>query len=262
MKINFWNGNKSNARQVYEYKVLETTLAATEQAYGDWTLGNDCTDFPTIEGEASVFRSKGFDVFATVAGNPKLANERKIVINAPLMKGLLGYRLLIVREGNLPQFAEVSTASQMQKLALGIPFSWADAALFRFNGYRVVEGGTYDELFERLKSDEFDYVSLGANEVEEAFEARAFPVGGMSLEASILIYYPFPLLFYVNPDRPELAKRIEEGLDRIIKNGALDRLFEEQYGDLVARLRLKDRNMFRLENPNLSEELAAVMSTY
>ena len=150
----------------------------------------------------------------------------------------------------------------MQKLALGIPFSWADAALFRFNGYPVVEGGTYDELFDRLKSGEFDYVTLGANEIEEAFEARAFPVGGLSLEDSLLIYYPFPLLFYVNPDKPELAKRIEEGLDRIIENGAFDRLFNEQYGDLVTRLRLKERTTFRLKNPNLSEELAAVMSAY
>ncbi|MBC8206433.1 MAG: hypothetical protein ISR85_05830 [Kiritimatiellales bacterium] len=259
MKINFWNGNKSNARQVYELQILEAALAATEQEFGAWTLESDCTDFPTIEGEASVFRSKGFDLFATVAGNPKLANERKIVINTPLMKGLLGYRLLIVRENDLPRFAQVDTASQMQKLALGIPFSWADADLFRFNGYTVVEGGTYDELFDRLKSGEFDYVTLGANEIEEAFEARAFPVGGLNLEASLLIYYPFPLLFYVNPDQPELAKRIEEGLDRIIENGALDRLFEEQYGDLVARLRLKERKTFRLENPNLSDELAVVM---
>ena len=260
MKINFWNGNKSHARQVYELQILEAALAATEQAFGGWTLGNDCTDFPTVEGEASVFRSKGFDVFATVAGNPKLANERKIVINTPLMKGLLGYRLLIVREIDLPRFAQVDEAGQMQKLALGIPFSWADAALFRFNGYTVVEGGTYDELFDRLKSGEFDYVTLGANEIEEAFAARALPVGGLCLEASLLIYYPFPLLFYVNPDKPELAKRIEEGLDRIIENGALDQLFREQYGDLVTRLRLKDRTTFRLENPNLSEELTAVMS--
>ena len=262
MKINFWNGNKSDVRQVYERKVLEATLAATEQAHGDWTLENDCTDFPTIEGEASVFRSKGFDVFATVAGNPKLANECKIVINTPLMKGLLGYRLLIVREDDLPRFAQVGTAGQLQKLSLGIPFSWADAALFRFNGYNVVEGGTYDELFERLKAGEFDYVSLGANEIEEAYEARALPLGGLSLETSILIYYPFPLLFYVNPDKPELAERIEEGLDCIIENGSLDRLFEEQYGNLGARQRLKDRTMFRLKNPNLSKEAAALMSAY
>tara|TARA_B110000037_G_scaffold132737_1_gene150654 strand:+ start:3756 stop:4127 length:372 start_codon:yes stop_codon:yes gene_type:complete len=119
--IRFWNGNKSDSRQNYERLVLETALASTEFDYGPFQLQTDCTDYPTVEGEADVFRSKNYDVFATVSGNPKLKDEKKIVIDIPLMKGLLGYRLLIIRKEDIDRFSNISSEQQIQNLTVGIP---------------------------------------------------------------------------------------------------------------------------------------------
>ncbi len=255
-EIKFWNANKTTSRQIYELEVLEAALKATRNRYGDWTLLEDKTDYPAAEDEASIFRVKGFDIFATVAGNLKLANEAKIIIPIPLMKGLLGYRILIIRESDREKFAAMTAAQQLKTLRLGIPNTWADAELFRYNGYSVVEKGSFDDLFVRLRDKEFDYVSFGANEVDGVFNGRAKLAGDLITESSLLLYYPFPLVFYVNPTNPLLAKRITSGLKTIARNGILDTLFKKHYGIFIDKLNLKNRHIIRLENPMLPQEMA------
>lgn len=253
--IKFWNGNKTSSRQAYERDVLEAVLDVTRKGYGEIPLVEDLTDYPSPADEAAIFRLKGFDIFGTVAGNPKLAEEDKIIIPHPMMKGLLGYRLLITRSTDQERFATITTATELQQQRLGIPLGWADAALFRHNGYPVEEKGTFDELFTRLRDHQFDYVSFGANEVEGVYQDRAATVGGLHVDEHLLLYYPFPLVFYVNPEKTELARRIDQGMQIIINNGQLDEIFQRHYGNLVERLQLKDRQLISLANPLLPPEL-------
>lgn len=249
--IKLWNGNKTTARQTYEREVLEAALNATRATYGEWTLQNDTTDLPTAEEEGSVFRTKGFDIFGTVMGNVKLVNEAKIVVPQPIMKGLLGYRILIIRAADRDKFAAIKTSKQLQALRLGIPETWADAELFRKNDYSVVEKGSFDDLFTRLRNKEFDYVSFGANEVDSVFKERAANVEGLTVEPTLLVYYPFPVVFYVSPDKPQLAKRVKAGLKTIAANGNLDKIFERHYGETLASLHLPQRTLIKLKNPVL-----------
>lgn len=254
-KIALWNGNKTSSRQVYEREVLEAALTATNTSHGKWTLEEDLTDFPRAEDEASVFR-KGADIFGTVAGNQKLANEEKILIPQPLMKGILGYRILIVRKEDAKKFAAIKSAAELKKLRMGIPSTWADAELFRHNGYPVVEKGNFDELFTRLENKEFDYVTFGANEVADVFSARAKASGRFIIEPELVVYYPFPLVFYVNPKNAPLAARVTQGLQTIAVNGELDRIFNRYYGATLAQLQLSKRTRITLENPILPAEMS------
>ncbi len=257
-EIDFWNGNKTESRQAYEREVLNAVLKATAGTYDKWVLKEDLSSYPEAAEEASVFRAKGHDLFVTVAGNKKLENEEKIIIPVPLMKGLLGYRLLIIREQDRKEFSSIETTKQLQSMRMGIPRTWADADLFRYNGYKVVERGSFDDLFERLTAGEFDYVAFGANEIESVFESRAKHYPGLMIEPTLLIYYPFPLVFYVNPDEPALAERIRIGLDKIQRNGQLERIFDEHYAGVAGRLHLRQRHTVRLENPSLPSSLKAV----
>ncbi|HSC69462.1 MAG TPA: transporter substrate-binding domain-containing protein [Cellvibrio sp.] len=254
--ISMWNGNKTASRQAYEREILEAVLNATKKSHGRWELKEDKTDYPAAEDEASVFRAKGFDIFGTVAGNQKLAKEQKILVPIPLMKGLLGYRILIIRAEDKAKFATISTAKQLQALRLGIPATWADAELFRQNGYKVEEKGSFDELFARLENKEFDYVSFGANEVAGVFAERAATSGNLVIESSLLVYYPFPLVFYVNPAKPELAARVTQGLQAIAANGELDRIFNRYFGAELKALELPGRTKITLKNPILPVEMA------
>lgn len=253
--IKFWNGNKTPSRQQYEREILDAALAATN-AKGPYSIEESRTDYPLAEDEASVFRSKGFDLFGTVAGNQKLAGEQKILVPLPLMKGILGYRILIVRKADAQKFAAIKSADELKKLRMGIPATWADAGLFRHNGYPVVEKGSFDDVFQRLENNEFDYVTFGANEVNSVFTGRAAKSGKLMIEPSLLVYYPFPLVFYVNPQQPALADRITEGVKTISTNGELDKIFNRYYGEVLGQLKLATRTRIILENPILPKEMA------
>ena len=259
-KISFWNGNKTNARQNYETELLEACLKITHKDFGAASIEIDNTDHPLAEDESNVFRASA-DILVTVAGNLKFKDEQKIVINRPLAKGLLGYRLLIVRDESLQRFNTLKNETELQALRIGIPQTWADAGLFRHNDYDVVEKGTFDELLPLLKDHAFDYTALGANEIEEVFKQRAEPLGGISIEPSLMLYYPFPLVFYVNHRNPALAERIDAGLDALKQSGEHDRIFSKNYGGVVQRLGLKQRRKFILSNPILPPEMAGFEPT-
>ena len=255
VSIALWNGNKTASRQQYEREVLEAALNVSEARYGKWALVEDKTDYPAAADEASVFSKKGFDIFGTVAGNTKLADEPKILIPQPLMKGLLGYRILIIRAADKAKFAAIKSPTQLQSLRMGIPATWADAELFRQNGYTVEEKGSFDDLFVRLENNEFDYVTFGANEVSGVFAERAAKSGKLMIEPSLLVFYPFPLVFYVNPNNKVLAERVEQGLLAIQANGELDAIFNRYFAAELKQVDLPARSMITLKNPILPEEM-------
>lgn len=250
----FWNGNKSPARQDYELALLQACLKVTNEEFGAVDLHVNNTDYPHAHDEANVFAS-GTDILVTVAGNVKFKDRQKLVIPRPLTKGLLGYRLLMVREDSLVKFSQISTPEQLQMLTVGIPETWADADLFRHNRYKVIEQGTLDNLFFQLKEGTFDYVALGVNEIEEIFNQRVVPIGGINIEPSLMLYYPFPLVFYVSPSKPSLAQRVNTGLKQMIANGGFEQLFINHHGDVVHRLDLLNRKIFGLSNPALPVEM-------
>lgn len=252
--VHFWNGNKSPARQSYELALLQACLNVTNEEYFAVKVTVDNSNYPCADDEGNIFNS-GADILVTVAGNVKFKDKNKLVISQPLTKGLLGYRLLLVRDDSLAKFAQLKKPQQLQALSMGIPQTWADAELFRHNQYKVIEQGTLDDLFLLLKNGTFDYIALGANEVEEIFNHRVASMGEISIEPTLLLYYPFPLVFYVNPRNPALAQRMEKGLKMIINNGEYDRLFNYYYGDVAPRLNLRNRRMFTLENPILPEDM-------
>lgn len=254
--VKMWNGNKTESRQHYEREILEAALNATKTSHGEWQLQEDLTDYPLAADEASVFRSKGFDIFGTVAGNTKLADEKKILLPLPLMKGLLGYRILIIRAADKEKFAAIKSPAQLQKLRMGIPSTWADAELFRKNGYAVQERGSFDDLFTRLENNEFDYVTFGANEVTGVFNERAAKSGKLLIDSSLLVFYPFPLVFYVNPENKMLAARMTQGLQAISGNGELDKIFNRYFSADITAVNLPARTMITLKNPILPNEMA------
>jgi hypothetical protein len=260
LNINFWNGNKTRVRQGYETELLEACISATAKDFGSSIVQIDNTNYPVAEDESNVF-ANGTDILVTVAGNLKFEHQQKIIIPQPLTKGLLGYRLILIRNESLDRFSKLESTHALQTLSIGIPRTWADAEMFRQNRYRVVENGTFDDLFVLLKSKAFDYTALGANEIEDVFKERVVSLGGISIEPSTMIYYPYPLVFYVNPSKPQLAERVASGLKAILDNGQHEQIFHKHHGDVVQRLNLKQRKIFTLKNPILPPEMQSFTPT-
>lgn len=253
--VNFWNGNKSPARQSYEVELLQACLTITSNDYGFSELTVDNTDYPDANDEGAVF-NRGTDVLVTVAGNTKFENQDKIASTSPLTKGLLGFRLLMVRRESINQFAQISKIEELKKLCFGVANTWADAQMFRQNDCVVFEDGGFEDMFTNLKSGKCDYITLGANEIEAAFSAQVTEQDNIHIEPTTLIFYPFPLVFYFNANKPELSQRVEQGLQRLQNNGQFEALFHKHHGNVVERLSLNKRKIFALNNPALPDSMA------
>ncbi|MBW8189604.1 hypothetical protein K0504_01035 [Neiella marina] len=261
-RIRFWNGNKSKVRQQHELRVMEelTQLWQRESLQSEsWQVEHDSTDLPQAEQEGDVLNGSA-DALVTVAGNTKFAGQAKITIDVPIANGLLGQRILIVKKERLAEFSAITELADLQRLRIGIPATWVDAGLFRSNGCAVVERGCFDELFERLSRDEFDYVALGANEILDVYQSMVKPADQLVIEPNLMLYYPFPLIFYVASEQLHLAEKIHSGLKTLQGNGRLDACFNDFYGHAVAQLNLQHRRVIRLQNPFLNGTLSHYQS--
>lgn len=253
--VDFWNGNRSEIRQEYERDVLHAVLTATVSDFGPFKISESTTEYPGLE-ESFVFSKKQHHLFVTVAGNQKFKPEDRIMIEKPIAKNLLGYRIPIIRSGDVSRFKPSIAISDLQQLKNGIPVSWSDATVFRHNGYTVAEEGDFDAVFERLASGKFDYTAFGANEVQSVFKNRASKHSELVIDTNLMFFYPFPLVFYVNPQMPDLGKRIELGLQTISDSGELDRIFNSYYANSVEELNLDKRRLLLLTNPLIPKAFA------
>lgn len=254
-EIDFWNGNKSQIRQRYEREILDAILKATQETHENYRIQESLIDYSGTQ-ESRAFSEKNHHLLVTVAGNQKFKNDEKILISQPIAKNLLGYRIPIIRKKDAAIFDNLKDVSVLKKLVHGIPETWSDATVFRHNDYNVSEEGNFEDIFDRLHNKNFDYVTFGANEVETVFTERALKFESLMISKNMMFFYPFPLVFYVNPTMPDLANRIDEGLQRIINSGELDLIFYRYYPTIVEKLNLEKRTLFVLQNPLISDEFA------
>ena len=257
--VDFWSGNRSAIRQVYERDVLEAVLTATEEEYGLWEIKETKTEYPGNQ-ESKVFTEKKHDLFVTVAGNQKFNENDVIRIAKPIAKNLLGYRIPIIHTKNKDKLKKAFDNNELKNLVHGIPETWSDATIFRFNDYKVAEEGDFDDIFKRLDAGNFDYTTFGANEVISIYKKRASEFDALVIEENIMFFYPFPLVFYVNPEKTQLAKRINKGLEIIEENEVLDSIFDKYFKTITKDLNLKKRQIVPLQNPLIPNEFSGLKS--
>ncbi|AXJ00738.1 hypothetical protein CYPRO_1482 [Cyclonatronum proteinivorum] len=246
--IRFWSGNRSASRRAFEREVLRAVIECIPYESGYWEIEEDPSDVPG-ETEAQVFVDKTHDLLVTVGGNPKFDTKDTIVIPQPLDFGMLGSRLLIIRKEDAADFGAIRDKAGLQHKVQGIPLSWADATIFRANGFAVKEEGRVDDLLQRLAGRQFDYTTFGALEVLQLFEPEQPGLSALMIEDTLLLQYEMPLLFYVRSDRPHIAALIEKGLKVISNSGLLRDVLQKHFGGMAAKLQLGQRKKIELRNP-------------
>lgn len=179
--------------------------------------------------------------------------ERLIPIRIPLFKGLLGNRLPIINTADEAKFASLND-EQFRQLKVGQVESWPDAKILTKDGLKVVTSVEYALLYGMLNAKRFDYFTLGASEIEGEF-SRLGP-DNQEIDPNVLIQYHSPAYFFVSPKQPELAADITAGLEKLVANGKFDEMFYNLsiFKDLHERLKLEQRNVFYINNHNLTPE--------
>jgi hypothetical protein len=175
-------------------------------------------------------------------------------IRIPIFKGLLGYRIFLIKKGDQYKFDKITTLDELRKLTLGQGKTWADTRILEANGFNVIKTSKYDGLFYMLEGGRFDAFPRG---VHEPFgELVSHPKLNITVEKKLMIAYKMPFYFFVSKENVKLANDIETGLNRAIENGSFDKYFMNapSIKDVIEKADMKNRRVFYLDNPTLTKE--------
>jgi hypothetical protein len=253
VKVRAFRGTADHTDETkeYKYQVLKLILEKTEKTDGPFKIQAPQQEVPQAR-DFEMVKQGYVDVILTVTSPER---ERELhPIRIPFEKGLYGYHIAIINESDQPKFSAVRTLDDLRKLYAGMNAIWPENKIFRDNGLNVVATAGYRELFTMLKERRFDYFIRTA--AEPWRELRDMNIPGLVVEKDLLIYYPAPGYIFTSKNNLKLADRLERGLRMAIEDGSFDKLFYNNIymKEALERGNLKNRRVFKLENPSLSPE--------
>lgn len=240
--------SQDDTRFDYATQLLEKALQKTVKSDGSFKMKP--SSYMNV-GRAFQFLEEGKRVNVGWSSPTHEREAKFIPIRIPIRKGLLGYRIFLIRKQDRAKFASIRTLEELKKLSVGQGHIWKDVKVFKANGFKVVEGTVYESLFKMLILGRFDYFSRGINEAPSEYEERKGKLPDLFIEENILLYYPWPKYFFTSKKTPELAERIERGLRMMIQDGSFEEHFMKYHQKGIERANLQNRRLFKIHNPLL-----------
>lgn len=233
----------------YQFKLLSTVLSrAQDKKYQIKQYDHVLNQTQMVQ----KLKSQELDVMW--AGTKKLYEQELRAIYIPLFKGLLGYRLMIVREEDKDRYRDINNIEDLRSINMGQGRLWADAKILQSAGMNLVTTLKYENLFYMLEGGRFDAFPRGV--FEPFSEIKKYKHLPLTVEPHLVIAYPLAAYYFVRKDNNELARVIEDGLLKLIESGEFDQILEndEMVGTALSKANLADRTIIRIDNPYLSDK--------
>jgi hypothetical protein len=174
-------------------------------------------------------------------------------IRIPINKGLIGWRVFLIHRDKQNAFASINSLSALQRYIPVQGEDWPDTKILQSNGFDVETATDYMTTFDLLGRFQADFYPRSVVEVLGELEMDSIDPD-IVLEQSLAIHYPSAMYFFVNKTNPTLATLIEAGLRKAMADGSVDQLFDLHYGPILEQLNIKQRQIFELDNPLMTEQ--------
>lgn len=243
-----------DTRYAYHIELLKLSLEKTKEEYG---LSNvipaqkDMNELRLVK----ILIQGGEDIDVIFKPTSKELEKKLTPVRIPLDKGLLGWRIFLIKKENQAKFSAIKTFDEFKTLTVGQARDWGDVAIYEHNGIKVVKGSNYKNLFPMLLTGRFDYFARGVEEAPAEWKTRREKMPDLHIEKSIVLHYPFVRYFWVaNSAKGDiLRERISKGLEIMIKDGSYENTFMKFKKNTLEKINLSNRIIFELENPFLPD---------
>ena len=230
-------------------EILKTALEKTKAEYGPYTLQPSKSGMNEARSLAELLNPAGM-VTIVWSGTSVQKEKDYHALRIPLRKGILGYRVALIAKNRQADLDKIRNLDDLRKASIGQGIGWGDVAIYEANGIKVHTAG-YENLFKMVAANRIDVFPRGISEVFPEYAARHDAIPNLAIEKNLLIYYPWPYYFFFNKSNKALAKRVETGIRKMMKDGSFDALFMKYNRASIVKANLKNRRIIRIKNPTL-----------
>lgn len=187
------------------------------------------------------------------AGSAPIAEAKLRAVRIPVFKGLLGYRVLIIRSDDQARFSRVNSVEQLISFTAGVGETWADRAILEAANMPIVTSAYGPQLWPMLIKQRFDYMAFGIFEAWQHFPEQSNSLG---VEKSLILHYPISFYFYVNKEDDQLHEILTRGMELAITDGSYDRMLFQSalMKKAVKSTKISSRHVLKLPNPNMPQD--------
>ncbi len=249
-----WLEGRSESRQNYELELITLLLDVTKPDYGDYSLSTE------YEYVSLSRRDRLFDATESkrinISINPfnQLSADQELHLSVPVLEGLLGLRTIVASRKNSGTLEKIESLANLREFSIVQGFEWTDTKVYKHNGFDIEEA-LVPNILRMLKRGRFDIYPIGVIETGSEFASGVRESPDLYFVPDMFIYYPHPLYVKVDRLHPRSFKRFEQGLDIIVKSGALRALIHKHFGAAIDQLSASEKKVFVLENPHLTEQM-------
>lgn len=183
----------------------------------------------------------GIDVFWSVTSDER--EKQALAVRIPIVKGVLGYRLGVIKKSRLDYFSKLKTDGELRGLRYGLRADWPDTVIFKDNDFNVLEYSQENSGYELLEASRIDVLpidALYANDITNMTD--------LAIDPAHVFYYPSAVYFFVKKDNQALYQKLKTGLYKAIEDGSFDTLFNRYFEGELAELALEKRQKITLVN--------------
>lgn len=246
-------GSNPGVSEDYYLDMLQAALKATQKIEGDFRIDFTEESLSSQRKRELMIEGTRVNVDRFIVDDGFTADEHSLLIkvNVPLLHGFLGYRVPLIRKGSQHLFDNVKNINDLRKIRMGMGKGW-EGWLYEQNGFSVTEPIGMTMLLKMLAAGRFDFVPLGATEIQTEYTIENNQTLNLYPEKNLLIHYNLSPYFFVSGKHPELARRLEIGLKKIAKNGIEKKIFDKYYAAKLKDLNFANRTIIEVINTNKS----------
>ncbi len=239
--------DNENHHSEYFSSLIKRALELTSESPQDYTLSPYKTPLPALRISYLAGKGKNINLFWAPA-MPNFDVLNLIAIKQPLMKGLAGYRLLLINNDEQDTIAPMLTTNSLEQMRLAQVLGWVDNKIYKHNGFHIKAATSIDAMFTMLKAKRINAIPMGAHHIQQLIEQNKANNSKLAIETSTVIYYSLPYIFYLNEKEIKLAKRLEEGLQLMQGNGDFEGLFNHYHKETLELLDINKRHIIELDS--------------
>ncbi len=243
-----------DAKDDYVHVLLDEALTRTSAKYGAYSI-KAVPELPRTR-QVRALESGAGSITLAIFGTAHEVGKTLRPILIPVDKGLVGYRLMLVRCSQQHRFDAIRSAADLKPLSFGQNFVWDDVDILKANGLAVQSGEDFEGLFQMLMRNRFDAFPRGIGEINRELAEHAALYPDLCIEKGLMIHYPLPVYFWFsrNAKGEALAARLEEGLRAMLADGSFDAIFWKYNRAALQGLGLEHRRVLELANPLLPSD--------